>query len=155
MTLPAETYTNKSLTDMELEALALIEAHRKLKRDAFKSPKGPLSELPTTVPIAEPAEMVPEAVQHDTLPPPEKEHDHGSEEGEEGGKEESNEGEVAAGDEDTTPEVATNLKVDIIERGEPSPVTTREEAAVPNEEPAGKAEHGGVACDGCRVRIRK
>ncbi|KAG8874197.1 hypothetical protein FRB97_006084 [Tulasnella sp. 331] len=156
MTLPAETYANKSLTELELEALLHIEEHRKLRRDAFKAPKGAPEEPPTTIPTTEPAEMAPETVPHDTLPPPEKEHDHGSEKGEEANAEEQG---AAGGDEQVDApepaEVVTEPQAETTEGGQPTagneaPAAASQKGIAPEEETPKKATHSGVICDGCR-----
>ncbi|KAG9033675.1 hypothetical protein FRB95_014464 [Tulasnella sp. JGI-2019a] len=154
MTLPAETYTNKSLTELELEALAQIEAHRQHKKELFKGVKA--AEIPpTTSAVAgEPVDTATETVQHDTLPPPEPDHDHGSEaSGEESTKEEAaaeeGEKEVDAPAEDAE---AADPTEKVVEQGEPTAGTepaapAAEEVVVEEEE---KATHENVACDGCR-----
>lgn len=78
--LPAETYTDRSLTELELEALSQIQTQRKYVAEKFQANKKKGAKAPAATateeeakPAEKPLELATESVAHDTLPTPDAE----------------------------------------------------------------------------------
>lgn len=181
LTLPPETFTDKSLTELELEALALIAAQRERKKEAFKSKKpvtavndGPVA--PSGEGPKEPKQSAAETVAHDTIPPPDNEQQAESSEEEAnseeasvddqkkttGGEPDGDEAkaddgaETAEGDEgDWVDEEEGGDEKDGVAEAPEETTADPEGEAEEKEGKPGKASHEGVRCDGCGVGLSR
>ncbi|KAG9022453.1 hypothetical protein FRB95_014777 [Tulasnella sp. JGI-2019a] len=174
--LPAETYTDKTLTDLEIEALDQIHAFRAHKLELFppKKPEETADEAAEGEEAAseasseeddakKPKDFASEKVDHDTIPPPDKDDEKAAEEETTEKKDEKKdedrktcEGPAEDGKEDAE---ASGEKDNGEAKGEDEDeeneaVTTEDgEDGEEEEEAAGepeKPEHEGFYCNGCR-----
>ncbi|KAG8882798.1 hypothetical protein FRB97_007732 [Tulasnella sp. 331] len=164
--LPAETYTDKTLAELELEAIAHIAEHREHKKEVFGPPKKEEETTEESAPEPEntdqPKKFASESVAHDTIPAPDKEDGKAADdvtakkdakvddkrcEGPEGDGEEADgeKGDTEAKEEADGGEESEAVST---ENGEGDEEDETEEKAA--EEPA-EPQHDGYSCNGCRA----
>ncbi|KAG9021533.1 hypothetical protein FRB95_001964 [Tulasnella sp. JGI-2019a] len=167
LTLPAETYTDKTLTDLEIEALAKVQAYRAHKLELFPPKQSADEDEDEEIDDAatsgsddakKPKDFTPDKVDHDTIPPPHKE-------GSEGAKSKRQDGDGSTAEGSDEGEGAESEPEGGEKKGDSdakSKSDNDENAWVDDDSDEGdgdedkcetgkpeQAEHDGFHCDGC------
>ncbi|KAG8994996.1 hypothetical protein FRB94_009526 [Tulasnella sp. JGI-2019a] len=163
LTLPAETYTDKTLTELEIEALDQIQTHRAHKLEAFplKKPeetvnegKGKATDKATSVgeDTKKPEDSTVDKVDHDTIPPPPEDDKKAADgagvekqEGDEKTSDASKDGGAEAGKDEKKGDGDAKSEDDDDDSSYVDTEAGKKEAEKPEQ-----AKHDGYLCNGCR-----